>query len=626
MSKTKLLTQYDLIEAEFFKDDIDCSFLYEYISEAYKEDPLIKVLSDDVFVNGERCSRVCVIDPSDNTIHVGASEMGSMPYPVEEDMSGVNVIFDFVHKSNYTYGECVFPDVPVAKDGFPENQHFRPYEGYMLETIFARKGFRLLNPSLGCFKELSHTFVMYTNSGLNGMEPMTDEGFYFTPYRDDVKNKKNVLGMQFNPFHPMSIRMLKTAEWFGNVMKGYYSYRSRLMPFMYDLEDKRYRIYSEDWRQILGKVSGSLEVFDLVSSFKSNDILKLEDKGFFIEPFVVEPLIIYSTPIEFPYSKIGPNMISVEKGVSDVISVPYSRAEFPVHAKAIAYKEITEDCTLYPGDALYYGDETYYFQGSTLQSDHIFIRVIEREAGIFFRAFMRRNKDNYKSGKNHFFFEIEGVPFLSFPRNRWGAIVYPYNCQTLIDIVRAEDFVHEFLPIYINPPEFDIRFVEDDTLIYEEKKEITISESDLYKQHYLQGDTGVQSRMYGCYCHFCGEIVTLEGVAFDRKGVITYIHKACKVCPCGAPDDISYKERENGFRCDRPVECSYQRECFVCHSHVSYKGLNCGVFVHKDCVQCDCGQFQDLRVTRNDVVCKCRFKKNYDTVNSRNKNKRMIIK
>jgi len=86
--------------------------------------------------------------------------------------------------------------------------------------------------------------------------------------------------MQFNPFHPMSIRMLKTAEWFGNVMKGYYSYRSRLMPFSYDLEDKRYRIYSEDWRQIMGKVSGSLEVFDLVSSFKSNDMLRLEDKGF----------------------------------------------------------------------------------------------------------------------------------------------------------------------------------------------------------------------------------------------------------------------------------------------------------------------------------------------------------
>jgi len=57
------------------------------------------------------------------------------------------------------------------------------------------------------------------------------------------------------------------------------------MPFSYDLEDKRYRIYSEDWRQIMGKVSGSLEVFDLVSSFKSNDMLRLEDKGFFYRAF-----------------------------------------------------------------------------------------------------------------------------------------------------------------------------------------------------------------------------------------------------------------------------------------------------------------------------------------------------
>jgi len=317
-------------------------------------------------------------------------------------------------------------------------------------------------------------------------------------------------------------------------------------------------------------------------------------------------------------------MISVEKGVSDVICVPYSRVEFPVHPKAVAYKEITEYCTLYPGDVLYYFDKTYHFSGSTLNSDDVFIRVVEREAGIFFRAFVKkRDSDNVKS---HFFFEVEGISFLSFPRNKWGTLVYPYNCQTLIDIVRAEDFTHEFLPMYINPPEFDIKFAVDDSLIYEEKKEITISESDLYKQHYLQGDTGIQSRMYGCYCHFCGEIVTVDGVAFDKGEVSSYIHSSCRVCPCGASDGISYRDKCNGFRCVKPTECGYQRECHVCHSHVSYKGLNCGVYVHRDCVQCDCGQFQLLQVVKKDVVCKCRIKKNFDTFNARSRDRRSIIK
>jgi len=431
--------------------------------------------------------------------------------------------------------------------------------------------------------------------------------------------------MQFNPFHPMSIKMLKTAEWFGNVLKGYYSYRSRLVSFLYDLSDKRYRIYSEDWRQVMTTISGALEVFDLVSWFPSNVMLDLQDRGYHIEPFVIEPLIIYSSPIEYPYAKIGPNCHRVDRGVSSIINVPYSRMEFPVHAESVAYVEITVECVLYPEDSLEYQDRTYKFKGSTLQNDYVFVRVVERDNGVFFRAFRKRTSED-KDKEFQFFFEVQGLSFLSFPRNSWGAIVYPYNCQSLVDIIRVEDFVHEFLPLYINAPETnDLKYELDDSVIYEEKREIKVEESYLYKQLSLQGDTGAQSRIYGSYCHFC-KLKVDSGVVFEREGASSWIHETCRMCPCGVTEDVVYVSSLDNFQCKKATLCSYQRECWVCHQRVSYKGLQSSFFVHQECVDCDCGLFVQLKQLKDKVTCKCQLKKNYDIVNSRFKDKRHIVK
>jgi len=50
---------------------------------------------------------------------------------------------------------CPFPDVPVAESGIPSNQQERPLEGYELETVMAKSGFLLYNPTLGCRNALN---------------------------------------------------------------------------------------------------------------------------------------------------------------------------------------------------------------------------------------------------------------------------------------------------------------------------------------------------------------------------------------------------------------------------------------------------------------------------------------
>jgi len=467
-SNTKKLSRFDMVQFEFSDENLDMSFLYDYVSRAHKEDPMIKVLTEDIYFEGEKCSNICMIDPSNDTLHVGMAEAGSMPYRLHHDFAGVNAIFSFCQDNRYMYGNVPFPDVPVAKSPFPPNQYYRPCGGYDLEYILCRKGFRLLNVTVGCYKEMSNSFPVYTSEGLVGMELKDNEGFYFTPYMDNMIDK-NVLGMQFNPFHPMAIKMLKTAEWSGNVLKGTYEYRSHIIPFSYDLEDRRYRIYSEDWRQILPEVSGFLEVFDFVAFFPMNDLLNLKERKYHVEPFVVEPLIISSSFISYPYSKIGPTLISVFRGVGDIVNVPYSRFEMESPFSSVCYEEITSFCKLYVGDRLEYDGRVINFRKDVLQSDTIFVRVVCRDDEFRFRAFRACSKGSFH------FLEVPNIYFNSFPRNVWGSIIYPYNCQTLIDIYKCGDSVHEFLPMYVSIDDsLDFNYECDDIPIEDDKMKIDV--------------------------------------------------------------------------------------------------------------------------------------------------------
>jgi len=240
--KKKLKKVEDLVANGFFFDELDMTFLYDSVSVSHKEDPIIKVLSERVYLEDEECSRICMIDPDKDNIHVGLSYQGDMPYTLDEDWTGVNAIFNFCKRNDFRYGYDEFPDVPIARDPFPENQHSRPYEEYPLERSMISRGVRILDPSIGCYQNLSRDHALYTLSDREDYEEWDHHGFYFSPIID--YDKENVINFQFNPFHPMAIYMIRSAEWRDSVLVGTYEYRKKLIKFSFDLMDRRWRIHS----------------------------------------------------------------------------------------------------------------------------------------------------------------------------------------------------------------------------------------------------------------------------------------------------------------------------------------------------------------------------------------------
>jgi len=589
-----------LVAEGFYSERLDISFLYDHVMESHKNDPLINVVSGDIYLGEDRVSSLCYIDPDEEIVHVGPSEMKRMPYEPIEDKSGVDVILDFCRKSDFKYTQDMFPDVPIAKDGFPPNQHYRPLQGYPVEYMMAREGVRLLDVSLGCIQEVGLQFPCYTTrDNVTGLDKYqeNDGNIYFSPYHD-VK-KKNVICMQFNPFHPMATRMIQSMEWNGNVVSGTYLYRAKVIKFSFDLDDKRYRIHSEEWRQKIS-CNGFLEIFDLVSETDFAYILSLKDKKIFNEPFVLEPLIVEMLrDSPYPYSHLGPFAKSIKRGVGEIVYTPYSRFHF-VQNEGDRYREITSQSIYYPDKTLNYNDREYVVKDGLLDDDNIFLKVIKRDDHIFFRAFIR---DEAGDSKFHF---IKKLSFSSFPRNRDGTIIYPYNVITLLDSIRSGEHIHEFLPMFVPQDEtVDYVFDEPDSvLIKEDVIKIDIAELDKSRPVDYKSDSG---KICEYYCYQCEKVIAKDPHYDNTSGIIRTFHKACALCMCGERENIYLNVEERKFYCIDSYLCMFQRCCYVCKSRVSYGSevVGSSYFVHRDCVRCNCLCFKDLFYSINRAECYC---------------------
>jgi len=151
--------------------------------------------------------------------------------------------------------------------------------------------------------------------------------------------------MCFNPFHPMSVSLIKTFEWRSdNEVVGTYEYRNRLVPFVFDLLDKRYRVNSEIWLQYLEKndKTGYLEMFDLVADYDfCVGNLSLNETGLSVEPLIIEPVVVTGCN-PFPYGVVGP-YTHVSRGQMGVSCCLYSRCSMPVDDEDDFFRDVTPD-------------------------------------------------------------------------------------------------------------------------------------------------------------------------------------------------------------------------------------------------------------------------------------------
>jgi len=79
--------------------------------------------------------------------------------------------------------------------------------------------------------------------------------------------------MQFNPFHPMAYHLVKTIENLGNgKYKGVYEWNLREYDFVFDIQDKRYRIHSDVWQGLIGTDNTRYLMYDIVSDHDISEV------------------------------------------------------------------------------------------------------------------------------------------------------------------------------------------------------------------------------------------------------------------------------------------------------------------------------------------------------------------
>jgi len=208
----------------------------------------------------------------------------------------------------------------------------------------------------------------------------------FLPYRDDVNVRNlNLIVMQFNPFHPMAIDMIRSFNWVDEFMlEGEYIYRGQLIRFCFSLKDKRYRVHSNVWMQLLSSSSGDgiNEVFDMVSTKEfpfdcaAVNFKKFYDNETFIEPVIIEPIMTRgSSP--FPYSIIGPFNEMIKRGFSFHYSSPCFRSTFEVKttSKMERYVDITQEVTNVTLHSFDYRGDKHFIEDRMARSYGYFIKI-----------------------------------------------------------------------------------------------------------------------------------------------------------------------------------------------------------------------------------------------------------
>jgi len=158
--------------------------------------------------------------------------------------------------------------------------------------------------------------------------------------------------------------------------------------------------------------------------------------------------------------------------------------------------------------------------------------------------------------------------------------------------------------IYVTPnTTSELHYEDDGSLVNDEKLKIDFDQLDR-TDHLFQGDTGQGSRQYGKYCKICNEYVD-SGKALEYKGARSWVHFECWICFCGKKEQVHYDENRERFLCDVPSRCSFLRECYICHLTVDYKGFFFDHFVHRECIQCRCGEFKNVSLVREKMMCTC---------------------
>lgn len=331
-----------------FADEKLPAYLFDELIENYKSDPCIMILKENNYVEGIEVSKLAYINYEEDTIEVGSKELEDLKYDIVHDKNYGVATMEWMVRTMMCNEYKDFP-MELPCDVHIDRKKKNIETHYQIQSLFMSKGYRLLNPTELERKHCSTYGSMCSNyeERIND-EPYNEDTKVFISYRDCGNIKRNYVAMQFNPTHPLSLRMIRKINRRGLRYEGIYEWNGREYVFSYNLEDKRYRIHSDMWQRLLGFYVKDYEIFDLVSDHDFIDVftstrqllVTVKEDEFKGSDFVcVEPFVTDRMPDE-GYSAIGPWEGVINRGVSKMTYVPY--LSFPIKCEDVCeYIEVT---------------------------------------------------------------------------------------------------------------------------------------------------------------------------------------------------------------------------------------------------------------------------------------------
>jgi len=468
----------DFFDSRYMSRELPDDF-FEMAAGHFSEDPIIKYANTNVIVNGVEGSNFHYIDYDSNVIMLGPKDVCDPLYYIEHDEEVVEPVLAWYE--NFCNGSnAIFPDVAIAQPIVPPNK-LEKIKDFTIQRYMMERGYVLCNPSYSEVKHLSFLGDMasdhpYTSDELDfsSLSP-TRKRFY--PYVNYISDEAQIVTMQFNPYHPMSLSWIKSFEKIGEYRAiGEYVQDGRVYTFDYDFYDTRYRVHSDQWMTLVGTDNCVYERFDLVGNFdflqdfsyidtvtkvyhdlydgykeRENTIKRgIIARTSIIQPFFVEPFDTEREP--YPgYSVIGPWQGKLIPGVRDSFYSPYMTPRLDVVIEGDKYRDVTDKCVLTDSE-LIVGDE--HFDLSNTYQYYI------KRYGNATRRHGSRPKDTVPfSGFQVFVRDVNGdqnfikVPYrvYSYPYNGQSSIIYPMRFASMISVLSMDKYttMKEFLPLAV---------------------------------------------------------------------------------------------------------------------------------------------------------------------------------
>jgi len=352
----ELIVVNDFFDDKYLDEQLPDDFFTKH-AVRFAQDVQVYVARDPPMIRNVETSVYQKFLYDQDAIAAGPKFLQEQKYSIIHDEKVVDSVYDWY--CEFEEGSRkIFPNVEISSPIFSKNS-YDTKKSFLLQKYFMSQGFSLVDPTFGECDELVDVGRMVSEHPLkacveNVFRP-DDLMFSSYNYKEKHASKGRLVGMEFNPYHPVSVTRLQTLHVDGYVSTGTYLMGGKIYDFRYDLQSKLYRVCSDQWLPAVQCDPYLVEMFDLVANFDFFSFLRITTKETYmyfdsvtgdfstaerkkistlvprrsvLQPVFIEPLITTREPTP-GYSIVGPWEGELQYGIRDRFYVPFVTPSIP---------------------------------------------------------------------------------------------------------------------------------------------------------------------------------------------------------------------------------------------------------------------------------------------------------